>query len=98
MNPALVAIAGPLTGTTFDLVDGEVSIGRHPSNRLCIPSTWVSRRHCRITRDADQYTITDLDSSHGTFVTGASVTERVLKHGDRVAVSDSLFLFVYLDP
>jgi len=94
MNPALLAIAGPLTGTTFDLVEDEIPIGRHPSNRLCIPSTWVSRRHCRMTREGDQYTITDLDSSHGTFVNGVPVKERVLEHGDRIAISDSLFLFI----
>ncbi len=94
MNPALLAIAGPLTGTTFDLVEDVISIGRHPSNRLCIPSTWVSRRHCRMTRHGEECTITDLDSSHGTFVNGVPVKARVLKHGDRIAVSDSLFLFV----
>ncbi|MBI4242204.1 MAG: sigma 54-interacting transcriptional regulator [Candidatus Rokubacteria bacterium] len=94
MNPALVAIAGPLTGTTFELTEAEVSIGRHPSSRLCIPSTWVSRRHCLITRRKEQLTISDLDSSHGTFVNGVPVKKRVLKHGDRIAISDSLFLFV----
>ena len=94
MNPALVGIAGPLTGATIDLGEDEISIGRHPSNRLCIPSTWVSRRHCRITQAKDKCTITDLDSSHGTFVNGVPVKERILKHGDRIAVSDSLFLFV----
>ncbi len=94
MNPALVAIAGPLTGATIDLVEDEVSIGRHPSSRLCIPSKWVSRRHCRLFREKDRFKIADLDSAHGTFVNGVPVKERVLKHGDRVAVSDSLFLFV----
>lgn len=94
MNPALVAIAGPLTGATFDLAENEVTIGRHASNRLRIPSTWVSRRHCRITRQGDECAISDLDSSHGSFVNAVPVKARVLKHGDRIAVSASLFLFV----
>jgi Nif-specific regulatory protein len=93
MQPALIAIAGPLTGATFDLVAEEVSIGRNPDNELCVPSKWVSRSHCQIRKEQDQLKIIDLKSSHGTFVNGIPVKERILEKGDRIGVGDCLFLY-----
>src|SRR5215813_1450674 len=51
MNPRLVAISGPLKGTTFALTEEEVLIGRDTSNPICLKELSVSRRHCRIERD-----------------------------------------------
>ena len=36
MNPRLVARDGPLKNSVFSLDDGELSVGRNPSNRLSI--------------------------------------------------------------
>lgn len=94
MNPRLVAIAGPLKGMNYALSHEEVSIGRESSNRLCIGDLSVSRRHCLIKREGEQFKICDLESLNGSFVNGLPVKERVLEHGDRVAVGDSLFLFL----
>ena len=93
MNPQLVALAGPLKGTTLSIPEREVSVGRDPSNWLPIDSTSVSRRHCKLTRSANEYAILDLDSLNGTFVNGLPVKERELQAGDLIAIGDSLFLF-----
>jgi len=53
----------------------------------------ASRRHCIVRRNGDQYLIKDLGSSNGTLVNGLPITECVLRHGDRIAVSDALFVF-----
>ena len=93
MNPQLVALAGPLKGTTINVPEREVSLGRDPSNWLPIDSTSVSRRHCKLTRSANEYAVLDLDSLNGTFVNGLPVKERELRAGDLIAIGDSLFLF-----
>ncbi len=93
MNPRLTAIGGPLKGTVFTLTEAEVCIGRESSNGLCIADSSVSRRHCRIKRDGDDYTIFDLESLNSTFVNDLPVKQRALAHGDRIKIGDSLFLF-----
>ncbi|MBV9209283.1 MAG: sigma 54-interacting transcriptional regulator, partial [Acidobacteria bacterium] len=93
MTPRLTAIGGPLKGTVFTLTEAEVSIGRESSNGLCIADSSVSRRHCRIKREGQAFTIFDLDSLNSTFVNDVPVKERELEHGDRVKIGDSLFYF-----
>lgn len=97
MTPRLAAIAGPLKGTTVELTEQEVSIGRDPSNTLPIADLSMSRWHCLITCEADRFTLRDLDSFNGTLVNGVPVNERVLEHGDQIKIGDSLFVFLLED-
>lgn len=97
MTPRLAAIAGPLKGTTVELTEQEVSIGRDPSNTLPIADPSMSRRHCAITCEADRFTLRDLDSFNGTLVNGVPVNERALEHGDEIKIGDSLFVFLLED-
>jgi Nif-specific regulatory protein len=94
MNPRLVAIAGPLKGTSFPLTDEELSIGRETSNRLCIRDPSISRRHCIIKKEGEHFKLTDLESLNSTFVNDMPVKERALEHGDEIKFGSSLFLFL----
>ncbi|HXU40252.1 MAG TPA: sigma 54-interacting transcriptional regulator [Blastocatellia bacterium] len=97
MTPRLAAIAGPLKGTTVELTEREVSIGRDPSNALPIADLSMSRRHCLITCDEDKFALKDLDSFNGTLVNGVPVNERTLEHGDEIKIGDSVFVFLLED-
>ena len=97
MNPRLVVIAGPLRDSTFALPNGEIYVGRDPSNVLAISDPSLSRRHCAITRDNDGYNIRDLDSRNGTSVNGMAVKEVRLRHGDQISVGDSIFVLLLRD-
>ena len=79
----LEAITGPLKGSSIDLTELEVSIGREPSNKVSLLDASVSRRHCMILREGGQFKIQDLNSRNATFVNGVPVTERVLCLGRR---------------
>jgi pSer/pThr/pTyr-binding forkhead associated (FHA) protein len=81
-NPELEALAGPLKGSTFPLTDPEISIGREPANLVAILDASVSRRHCLIRQDSNQFKIQDLNSRNSTFVNGVPVTEKILASGD----------------
>jgi len=94
VNPRLVAIAGPLKDSNFDLPTGELSIGRDAANVLAISDPSVSRRHCVVVRDADKFKVRDLESRNGTLVNGTPVREQLLRHGDQLSVGDSLFVFL----
>ena len=92
LNPRLTAIAGPLKGTVFPLGDKEMSIGRDASNEVTLSDSSVSRRHCRIKKDSGGCTLFDLKSLNSTFVNDVPINKRLLQHGDRIKIGESLFL------
>ena len=95
VKPQLVALSGPLNGNALYLTGTEISIGRDPSNVICVDSRSVSRRHCLIVRSEDEILIRDLDSLNGTFVNDVPIKERKLGKGDKIAVGDSVFVVVF---
>jgi Nif-specific regulatory protein len=94
MTPHIVAIAGPLKGAVFDLDRLEISVGRDVGNHVSIQDQSISRRHCLITRDEGGFTVRDLDSHNGTYVNHVPVKEQAIRHGDRLKVGSSYFLFL----
>lgn len=94
MIPKLVAIAGPLKGAIFELTEDHISVGRDASNQLSLKDKSLSRRHCLISRIEDQFRLSDLESHNGTFVNEVPIVEHLLKHGDRIQLGSSYFLFL----
>jgi Nif-specific regulatory protein len=94
MNPKLIAINGPNKGTTFLLETEETSIGRESGNLIALNHSSISRRHCIIRREDQDFTIHDLGSFNGTFVNETPVSEQRLSPGDRVRIGNIQLLFV----
>jgi pSer/pThr/pTyr-binding forkhead associated (FHA) protein len=94
----LVAVAGPLNGSTFELRADELTIGRRPDNTIPIPLRSVSKTHCRLRRvEGDRFVVSDEGSRNGTFVNGRRLeagARRELIHGDTIAVCETTFLFL----
>jgi transcriptional regulator with GAF, ATPase, and Fis domain len=93
-DPKLVALAGPLEGMSFSLAGDEFSVGREPSCQLSIEDRSVSRRHCVITQEGEQFRVRDLESHNGTLINDVPMRERLLEDGDRIRIGSSLFLFL----
>ncbi len=81
-------------GTTYAIATDSFAIGSDPENSLCLAGPSVSREHCVILRHGDDFTIRDLGSLHGTRVNDLPVTERLLVHGDVIAIGGSLLRFL----
>lgn len=94
MRPKLIIVNGPVRRTTFDLVGEEITIGRDPSNQLCLPDLSVSRQHCVIKKEAGRWHITDLRSFNGTVVNGSRISHQLLSGGAQIATGDVLLLFL----
>jgi transcriptional regulator with GAF, ATPase, and Fis domain len=96
MSPHLITVSGPLKGTTFALTQEEMSIGRDLSNTVSFNDLSVSRRHCLIRKNGatEEFTLFDLESYNGTFINGVPVREKLLAHGDQIALGDTRFLFL----
>jgi len=97
MKPRLLVINGALSGETFTLASGEMSIGRDPSNTISLQDPAASRRHCLVRGEGARFCVVDLQSFNGTLVNGIHVQEQALEHGDQIAVGDTLFLFILHD-
>jgi predicted component of type VI protein secretion system len=70
-----------------------VTIGRLPDNTIVIDNPAVSSHHLRIAREGPQFVVEDLESTNGTFVNGAKVTKRALRHGDTILVGKHKIFF-----
>jgi len=94
MRAELEALAGPLKGSVLPLADDLISIGREPGNAIALFDPAVSRRHCQIERQGEQFKLTDLESRNNTLVNGIPVDVRVLQPGDEIKVGASIFRFL----
>jgi transcriptional regulator with GAF, ATPase, and Fis domain len=97
MNPRVIGVTGPLKGTNFVLPGRELSIGRESTNHLWVPDPALSRRHCVITGEGDQFVIRDLGSRNGTRVNGVPVEQHELRHQDYISLGDSMLVFLLRD-
>lgn len=60
------------------------TIGRRETNDLKLVGSEVSRDHAEIVATPDGWLVRDRGSRYGTFVNGEPVSERSLRHGDRI--------------
>ncbi len=72
----------------FLLGQGKVVIGRSPDCDIKIDNPAISRNHAAIEFSNEQYLLSDMGSSNGTFLNGDAVTEpKPLKPGDVISVA-----------
>ena len=89
----LTMLSGASTGAQHDLGRDETSIGRAPDCAVVLDDPAASSRHCVILRQGRQYKLRDLDSTNGTFLNGARVSEEWLKPKDKLTVGAVDLLF-----
>jgi hypothetical protein len=96
-GPRLVATMGAYSGNIFPLAGPRTEIGRDAANAVALPQdTNASRRHATIEAVGGQYSVTDNNSSNGTFVNGVRIlsqTPQPLRLGDEVQIGQTRFRF-----
>src|SRR5690606_2965603 len=80
----LVHVQGTELGRVRELVAKEILIGRSAEADLWLSDDGVSRKHARLVKSANTYTVEDLSSANGTFVQGERITKRELVDGDQI--------------
>jgi transcriptional regulator with GAF, ATPase, and Fis domain len=95
MKSELVVMVGGTRGETFLLDEAHAfRIGRDTTNDLVVPDWVVSREHCIIEKERDDFSLRDLESHNGTLVNDDRVTRCVLRHEDLIRVGSWQLRFV----
>src|ERR1700737_1683778 len=100
---------GTHSSVTFQVLDGvdkgrvfrnlpvPLTIGREEGNLLRLNDERVSRFHAKVQQDNGDVILTDLESTNGTRVNGASVQIRRLRPGDQIGIGRSMLLYGTLE-
>lgn len=91
----LQCVDGPLRGRVWQASTSQCLVaGRDPACEICFPggAGGISRRHCSIRYTGMCWTVTDLSSSYGTFLSSGKKLvpgiEQVLQSGDVIYLAD----------
>lgn len=78
----------------FEIHTTPFKIGRLPDNDILLPDISVSREHCVIFEEGNEYYIRDLESTNGTFLnTVRIVNPAKLKDGDVIEIGEYTCIF-----
>jgi pSer/pThr/pTyr-binding forkhead associated (FHA) protein len=97
----LIVVTGAERGQVFDLVDGQtLRVGRNPDMDVHLSGMGVSRRHCEISREADQVWLRDVGSTNGTAVANITriLAPQLLQPDDVIRLSDTVLVFRQYGP
>lgn len=96
MNVRLVFMQKRKRVWTAQLRHSEATLGRARGCTVRIPSSEVSRLHCRLRMENGIVTVEDLESVNGTFVNDSRIREPEIIHpGDRLTLGPVTFVVEY---
>lgn len=78
----------------YPFLKDSVTIGRNEENAIVIDNPAVSSYHARIDKAGEDFLLTDLQSTNGTFVNDHKIVSHKLSHGDNVIIGKHVILFV----
>ncbi len=79
--------AGPDKGRAFVLRDTPLEIGREQGRDVVLSDERASRHHITLRMEGGQITVTDENSSNGTFLNGRLIDKATVKRGDVIKIA-----------
>jgi len=68
-------------------------IGRSRDCEVCVHDILLSRRHCQIEQDGENWVISDLVSKNGTYLNGQEIGRHVLGDGEALRIGKTIVTF-----
>lgn len=90
----LIIIYGAHLGKQYHLGLKKMLIGRTDRSDIFIDDSSASREHAFIERKDGRFILEDLKSTNGTFINGEFVDVRVLNHGDKIRIGNTVLQFI----
>jgi diguanylate cyclase (GGDEF)-like protein len=98
MEPYLIIVQGKDIGKLYNLSEDELIAGRSQDCGIWIEDNTISRKHFKIKKNGNEYTIQDLNSTNGTYVNNKRIKSVVLGPSDKIQISkDTIMQFDYFD-
>lgn len=89
----LIGVEGPDTDKRFPLHGTSATIGRGADQDVHLDDKGASRAHAKLVRRGHTWSLVDNDSANGVFLNDEQVTDSALRHGDLVALGNSVLRF-----
>lgn len=77
----------------IELTQGDMKIGRKPTNDIFVDNLSVSGEHANIFTIGEDSFVQDLNSTNGTFVNNKRITKHHLKNGDVITVGKHTMVY-----
>jgi pSer/pThr/pTyr-binding forkhead associated (FHA) protein len=94
----LVGVSGQIKGRVFNINKDKISIGRDPSNDICIEQDGLSRAHAVLEIGDKNITVLDFNSTNGTFVNGKKIVSEVVKPGTVIQFANAALRYEMSNP
>ncbi len=82
----------------YTLYKPQIEIGRGSQNDVVILDSRASRRHARLTQQADGWLLEDLNSANGTRVNGAPITRATVAEPDAIEIGSARLHVQWTEP
>ncbi len=83
-----VAMSGEQKGEDFRLHEGKNTVGSAADSQIVIRDSTVSGQHASVRFEDGKFTVTDLDSSNGTFLNDKKIAREELNDDDMIRFGD----------
>jgi pSer/pThr/pTyr-binding forkhead associated (FHA) protein len=91
--PQLISRSKEFPGLTFSLTQNIQTIGRLDDNDIIIPHPSLSGHHAELSTNGQDYTLTDLGSTNGTYVNEERIEKIKLRTGNTVRFGNIEFTY-----
>lgn len=85
-------------GEAIPLYEASVTVGRNPSNDVCIPLGFISGTHCRLEFRDGTWHVFDENSRNGVKINGEKRASGSLKSNDVLSLGSARYRLVYARP
>jgi pSer/pThr/pTyr-binding forkhead associated (FHA) protein len=94
---SVTILEGYAAGMEYPIKKTYAVIGRSRDCSVPLKDPLVSRRHAAIMFNEDAFILKDLDSTNGTYMSGAYIRQRKLTHGDKFRIGKTILQFILQD-
>ena len=95
----LTVETGPNIGQSYHLTKPVYVLGRHPECDIVLDAGALSRKHCQLTLEGQDYFVEDLKSRNHSYVNEQMVTSKQrLRDGDQLRLCDVTFTYRLVRP
>ena len=92
-SPKITLLSEQLRGKTYELTKDVYTVGRIEVRDICISDPTISTFHCTFTKEGNTYILRDNNSTNGTKINNASVSEQELRNSDIIQMGDVEMLY-----